>query len=323
METHVAGRVGGDAPSEGDEALLVSVVVPVRDAVADARGLLSALSAQTLSRHRFEVLLGDDGSSDGLSDLVVAADGWLKILSSEPKNSYAARNRAAAAARAPILAFCDADCRPDPGWLQAGLSAVGDADIVAGLVRFCLPQNPSIWSLLDVDTFLDQERAVRNGCAATANLFVRRVMFEKAGGFDESLPNNGDYDFVARCVKNGARLRFSPGAAVTHPTRDQGSAFIRKVWLVNKAYAIRESRAGRRPSASRLYWWLPAIGTVRTRRHSGRSFALDRHRLMSSGVHPGFWDDVRAVPLIYLVVPYIRAAAQVTGWWAARRKRRS
>ena len=60
-----------------------------------------------------------------------------------PKTSYAARNRAAANTRGDVLAFCDSDCLPEPRWLEAGLAALENADIVAGEVAFMPPARPT------------------------------------------------------------------------------------------------------------------------------------------------------------------------------------
>ncbi len=279
---------------------------------------MTALSLQTVPAEQFEVVIGDDGSPDGSVAALERSAPPIRVLTGPPLNSYAARNRAARAARAPVLAFCDADCLPEPGWLEAGLRALASADLAAGLVRFVVPARRSVWTLLDVDTFLDQERAVRAGRAATANLFVRRTVFEAVGGFDESVPNTSDHDFVARAVASGAGLTFESGAVVHHPTRDDARSFLRKTWAVNRRYAERERRNGRRPNAFKLREWVPIVQPLRSRRRLGRSLALDRIRLAQSGIQPSAWDDVRALPLIYVGLPYLGCAAQVVGWCQTR-----
>jgi GT2 family glycosyltransferase len=76
--------------------------------------------------------------------------------------------------------------------------------------------------------------AERLGQAVTANLFVQQALFERLKGFDATLPSGGDYDFVARAVKSGARLRYEPRAVVRHPTMDRAPRFPRKVWDTNR-----------------------------------------------------------------------------------------
>src|SRR5260221_238580 len=116
-------------------------------------------------------------------------------------------------------------------------------DVAAGLIRFIPPQRTTAWTILDVDSSKDHERQVRNGNAETANLFVARELFDRVGGFDESLPEHGDFDFAQRCVEAGARLAFAPEAAVWHPTRDRARPLLRTLWIMNRWYAARVSRA--------------------------------------------------------------------------------
>jgi GT2 family glycosyltransferase len=218
------------------------------------------------------------------------------------------------ASRAPALAFCDADCRPEPEWLEAGLAALEVADVVAGLVRFEAPRDRTVWSLLDVDLHLDQERAIRAGRAATANLFVRREAFELVGGFDESLPNTSDSDFVRRCMEAGGRLGFEPRAVVRHPTRDRPRELLTKLWRVQRALGVRDARAGQRPKLATVAS-IPILGPLRSRRRAGRPLRLDRERLAANGLAPPTpWEELQATALLYAVVPVVARAARFAGW---------
>jgi glycosyltransferase involved in cell wall biosynthesis len=297
---------------------LVSVLVPVRNGGRDLPGLLECLERQTLGRERFEILIGDDGSTDGATDGLETADGHLKVMAGPPINSYAARNRIAHAARGEVLAFTDADCRPAPDWLERGLQALEEADVVAGLIRHHVAERLTIWSLVDMDAFLDQERAVRAGVAVTANLFLRRELYERVPDFDESADAFGDHDFVGACVAAGARLAFSPDAVVGHPTRDDGRVFLRKFWNMHEGYGARERRLGRRPEGLKPVALLPIVGVARARRWFGRSLGLDRRRLSGNGIRPTLPQRLAALPILYVLLPYMAAAAQWRGYRAAR-----
>lgn len=63
-----------------DIELLASVIVPVRNGGSGLAELVEALAAQTLARDRFEVLVADDGSSDGATEGLGTGDGWLRVL---------------------------------------------------------------------------------------------------------------------------------------------------------------------------------------------------------------------------------------------------
>lgn len=314
MNTTRASRAAQRDTSTSTEPV-VSVIIPVRNGGRDLAELVEALSAQTLPPERFEVIIGDDGSTDGCTEGLESRFA-LRVLRGPATNSYAARNRAVSASRAPVLAFCDVDCRPEPTWLERGFGALQEADLVAGRVRFALPSNPSIWSLLDMEFHLDQEDAVRKGKATTANLFVRRPVFDTAEGFDESFASGGDAVFVRSCIAQGAKLAYAPDASVWHPTRDAAGSFLKKVWRIQRANGARDGRPKLLTLSS-----VPVIGMLRSRRNAGRPIRLDRARLTASACEPTVLDDLRALPVIYLLLPLVARAARFRGWHDQRSRR--
>jgi GT2 family glycosyltransferase len=321
-EMTTAGAATDSATIEAPPTLLASVVVPVRnDRQAYLRRLLAALEQQTIPRARFEVLVGDDGSTDGSTDELETADGWVRVLSGPPTNSYAARNRAARTAKSRVLAFCDSDCLPAPDWLEQGIAALERCDVAAGGIDFELPEHPTVWTWIDMETTKDHAAQVRVGNAETANLFVRREVFDMLDGFDDTIPEHGDFDFAERVVAAGARLEYAPEALVRHPTRNSPRPYLRMVWIMNRWYAARATRDRKRPVAVKLRCWVPFVSTARARRRYGLSLLLDRRRLADHGVRPRVRDDLAALPLIYLVLPYVRNVAQLRGWWDGHRLR--
>src|SRR4051812_16277643 len=96
----------------------VSIIVPARNPGSDLARLLEALQAQTIPVESCEMILADDGSTDGSIEAAAEHD-WVHVTPGTPQSSYAARNRAVRAASAPVLAFCDSDCVPEPTWLES------------------------------------------------------------------------------------------------------------------------------------------------------------------------------------------------------------
>jgi len=113
----------------------VSVVVPVLNEARDLPAQLEALAHQTY-RGAWEVVVSDNGSTDGSPDLVRSWSDRLPQLrvvdASDRKGLNHARNVGAEQARGEFVAFCDGDDVVEPGWLDGLVNASPSADIVGG-----------------------------------------------------------------------------------------------------------------------------------------------------------------------------------------------
>jgi glycosyltransferase involved in cell wall biosynthesis len=197
----------------------VSVVVPARDAASTIGATLAGLAAQ--ERAPDEVIVVDDGSSDATVVLAEAAAVVTRVVRGDGEGPGAARNAGAAAATGDVLAFLDADCEPQPGWLRAGLDAVAHADLVQGRTtpppgQPGGPFDRTLWVIAPWGLF------------ETANLLVRRDLFDRLGGFEPWLsPARSkelaeDVWFGWRAVRSGARTAFCDEALVHHAVFDRG-----------------------------------------------------------------------------------------------------
>ena len=180
----------------------VSVVVAVHDARATLPVLLDALAGQDCAES-FEVILSDDASTDGglaLADAFAERLALTVCRSPRRRGPGAARNAGAARARAPLLAFCDADDVPDRGWLRALCAAARVEPLVAGAVHH-----------LNVpDRRMEPaELTAHYGhlpWTMTANLAIARELFEAVGGFAEVLRSGQDADLCWRLADRGVAL---------------------------------------------------------------------------------------------------------------------
>ncbi|GAC1316786.1 MAG: hypothetical protein NVSMB25_03190 [Thermoleophilaceae bacterium] len=205
----------------------VCVVIPARDAAETIGLALEALDNQILDGDH-EVIVVDDGSRDTTA-AVAGARGARVVAHASARGSAAARNAGAAASRAPLLAFLDADCRPEPGWLAAGLAALRGTDLAQGVV---LPVADAELGPLDRTLVV----AGASGLFESANLFVRRDAFERAGGFPEllqgALPGllpglaeghfGEDVLFGWRVRRSGLRTVVAESAIVRHEVTPRG-----------------------------------------------------------------------------------------------------
>jgi glycosyltransferase involved in cell wall biosynthesis len=203
----------------------VTVIVPARDAAATIEATLRALEAQT---ERAEVIVVDNGSNDDTAALARSSSlGPIVIELPRGAGPGHARNEGARAASGELLAFTDADCEPEPGWVRAGIERASGADLIQGRVRPAGPRGPFDRTVaVGVETTLYE----------TANLFVTKEAFDRAGGFGQfsdsrEAPFGEDVVFGWRCRRAGARVAFAPEAVVRHAVFRRGPlGYVKERW---------------------------------------------------------------------------------------------
>lgn len=103
---------------------LVTVIVPVYNDIKGVERCLQALKCQTVPKEIYEILIIDNGSSESIDNLNNIFSDNCRLLYEPKRGSYAARNKGIKHARGKIIAFTDADCIPDPDWINQGIHAV-------------------------------------------------------------------------------------------------------------------------------------------------------------------------------------------------------
>lgn len=221
-----AGKAGSTAPDSPEVAGSpeargpdLSIIVPV---ATDSSGLdttLRSLQTTALEGISCEIIVCNDGGGEPIS-AIAALHRCIEVRLDRNNGSYAARNAGVSVARGRSIAFLDADQSVDADWAQRGLQALRDADYVGGRI-IVTPSDPgSYWQRVDaryafpVASYLETMRF-----APTANLFVTRAAFDRAGGFQETLRSGGDREFGVRCFGSGITQRFDPSVRVRHPAR--------------------------------------------------------------------------------------------------------
>jgi GT2 family glycosyltransferase len=200
----------------------VSVVITAWNAAATLPRTLAALAAQQLAGE-YEVIVVDNGSDDETGAVARAAPGPVRVVGRAHGLAGEARNEGAAAARGLVLAFTDADCYPSARWLANGLRALEEgADLVQGRVE---PEPGVAMAPFDRSLWVGSDR----GLYQTANLFMRRSLFERVGGFEEVFDDPGARAFGEdvwlgwRTRRAGARAAFSSEALVHHAVLPRGA----------------------------------------------------------------------------------------------------
>jgi glycosyltransferase involved in cell wall biosynthesis len=295
-------------------APFVSVVIGVRNSEDGIAALLACLRRQTLQPDRFEVIVGDDASSDRTAE-VARANGATVVALERWGGSYAARNAALRRARGQVIAITDGDCRPRPEWLEAGLAeldALG-ADLVGGHIDVRLSERPSIAELVDFARYLDQRRSIEEaGFAVTANLFARRAVVDRIGMFNERVISGGDAEFSLRATEAGFALAYSERPVVDHEPRRAARSVARRAFRGGFGLAqMRRYGDGPFARGAPAIWrrpgaWLPGALLRRTG-------VYGVERIYAAGREPSRSELVRIALAEYAFIQLPLAAGNVAG----------
>ena len=241
----------------------LAVVVPTNRPAAAVARCLEGLLAQ--EGPRLEVAIVDDGSPEP-DELGRLARPGVAVLRAGGGVS-AARNAGVAATSAPVVAFTDDDCVPEPGWADALLQAIGGWDdaVAVGHVVNGVPDNPyaAAGQLVHdlVHAYYDGADG-RPAVAAANNLAIPRTLLERAGGFETAIRFGEDRELCARLVAVGATFVRAPAAVVRHEKRLDAAGYVRQYFGYGRgAYRFHTGGDGRVRGTAGFYRSLP--GAVR------------------------------------------------------------
>ncbi|CAM4509942.1 glycosyltransferase [Nocardia ninae] len=210
--------------AEADRPMLVSVVIPVFNGLPDLGEQLEGLAEQDYSGP-FEVIISDNGSTDGLRaylDRHPLTD-RLRLRhidsSASPGGPYA-RNAGTAAATGDFIAYTDQDDRVHAGWLSALVHAAADYDAVGGPIETETLNSSEVAAWRPTpepeQRFTTQYLPFAHG----NNIGMWRKTFDKLGGYDETMLGGGDdVDISWRIQQAGLTLGHAPEAMVAYRLR--------------------------------------------------------------------------------------------------------
>ncbi len=178
----------------------VSVVVPTFDRCDSLPRALDSVLAQSFSD--FELIVADDGSTDGTAELVEQDYSDVRLLVQENRGVSAARNAGIASARGEWIAFLDSD----DAWLPEKLERQMEALATEPGHRLC--HTEEIW-IRDGQRVNPMDKHAKAGgriyqmclplcCISPSSVVMHRDLLREMGGFDESFEVCEDYDLWLR-----------------------------------------------------------------------------------------------------------------------------
>lgn len=193
----------------------ISVVIPTYNSYINLNILLASLFNQSLDINKYEIIIVDDASTDSTKEIVnkYSKDNInIKYIGNVINTGPGiARNIGVKASDGEIIAFIDSDCIADGRWLEtiySFFSGNKECQVIYGSIYSALPNLPP---------FIHSFNRVEEGTPGTANLAIKKELFNKFEGFDLELSYWGeDWDLIFRLRENKIKIRYIKDMIVEH-----------------------------------------------------------------------------------------------------------
>ncbi|HSJ35606.1 MAG TPA: glycosyltransferase family A protein [Acidimicrobiia bacterium] len=198
---------------------LVSVIIPTRDRLPLLQRALESVFNQSYAN--LEIIVVDDGSTDGTAETLAKDERIRLIRLEESVGGAAARNRGIAAAKGELIAFLDSDDEWLPEKIAAQVSLFqGDPDVGAVYCRhFDHDDETGVRSEARVRVYTGDimPELLAGRCPRTVSLFVVRMQaLQEVKGFDEGLRGFQDTDLWLRLAPDWEFGAVDAPLAVVH-----------------------------------------------------------------------------------------------------------
>lgn len=288
---------------------MISVIIPMYNAGKNILPLLESLSSQ--SRHDFEVIIVDDGSTDSSREIVETNKKSFSfpvtLITQQNAGPAKARNVGVENAKGQIVIFLDSDCLTPPDWIEEMIRPL------TGKVAGCNCGYQTKNSEILVARYIGYEIARRHERLNKNNIdtvgsysasFIKEI-FQKAGGFNTDYRNASgeDFDLSFNIHKLGYTLVFTDNTFVYHYHPDTLRKFLKQQFY-------------------RGYWRVPL-------------YTLNKEKIYKGDSYTGFEPQVQlvfsllaiaAIPLafinlFFLVLPLLLFISNIPlGIWTFKRE---
>lgn len=206
---------------------LVSIIIPTYNRKESLRRTLSSLEQQSGSAEQFEVIVVDDGGTDGTAEVTAQPfPFFLRYVRQANQGAATARNTGADLAQGQILVFLDDDITVVPEFVGSLASEfpAGERIVVVGSLKPPLPEGGNTFrALYAVLTASDERREIDFASCLSGILAVRRKDFHRIGKMQDVAGDPrtawGDVDFGYRAHQLGFGFRRSLDAIGYHDDR--------------------------------------------------------------------------------------------------------
>lgn len=196
---------------------MFSLIIPTYNQIEELLDCLQALAIQDTDPGNYEVIVVDTGSTDDTRQRLESLHYRysLRVIALGTGGACYARNEGVRASNGDWLVFTGADVIPDHDWLRRAAEHIDvhpELDLIEG-------------SVIDAESGKTVRRLEggRIPSFPPLNLFVKKTMFERLGGFNPSFDDperhlhfRGDAEFGMRLLDAGGRVALASNVRVRH-----------------------------------------------------------------------------------------------------------
>lgn len=202
----------------------ISVVIPTRNRINDLTDCLKSLKKQTYPQNKLEIIIVDNGSTDGTPERI---ENFILIKNKTNIGFAPALNQGGNKAKGKYLLVTNDDVTFDQNYLKelTWLLELNPQIGVAHGKMFFRNTNQVATPGFKLRPFLgyhpqpyrDLDTTRECDVATGGNMFIRKRVFDKLGGFDEGFFFCGeDYDFCFNTKRLGFKIFYHPKAICWH-----------------------------------------------------------------------------------------------------------
>lgn len=212
-----------------------SVIVPTYNSRKTIASCLEALLHQSVPLDEYEIVVVDDGSTDGTAEIV--REYGVTYLPQPHRGPAAARNLGVAHAAGEIVLFTDADCVPAANWIEKMALPFEDDEIVGVKGVYRTRQQELVARFVQLE-YEDKYKRMRRSrfidFIDTYSAGYRRDVLLANGGFDTGFPGASveDQELSFRLARRGYKMVFQPEAVVYHHHATDLLSYARKKFRI-------------------------------------------------------------------------------------------